>query len=137
MTALCSLRSSLVRAASLLAVGLFIAAAAATPTQAMRHLRLVRSAPMADSMVATSPAAISLWMSEPTDAAISKISLASADGKAVPLGAITRAAAADAPLVAKVPSTLANGAYTVTWKAMSKDGHVVDGAFKFHVHTAQ
>lgn len=118
-----------------LAVGLLVAAVA-TPTQAMRHLRLLRSMPAADTVLTASPGAISLWLSEPTNAAVSKITLQSVGGGMVPLGKLTRESEATAPLVAKVPSLLAPGAYTVTWKTMSKDGHVVDGAFDFTIRAA-
>lgn len=99
----------------------------------MRHLRLVRSSPVKDTALASSPDAIRLWLSEPTESGISRITLASSSGLAVPLSAVTRDAAKDAPLVAKIPTPLVAGAYVVTWKTMSKDGHVVNGTFGFRV----
>lgn len=126
----------MVRAALLAVVVMAAVAASATPSSAMRHLRLVKASPAADSVLATSPDAIRLWLSEPTDPAISKISLATAAGADVPLGKLTLAAEKDAPLVAKLSTKLSDGTYAVTWKAMSKDGHVVDGKFSFRVHAA-
>lgn len=123
--------------AALLAVVLVAAVAvSATPSSAMRHLRLVKASPAADTVLAASPDAIRLWLSEPTDPAISKISLATAAGANVPLGKLTLAAQKDAPLEAKLTAKLADGLYAVTWKAMSKDGHVVDGKFSFRVRAA-
>ncbi len=46
---------------------------------------------------------------------------------------MTRAEAKDAPLSAAISKPLAAGAYKVTWKAMSKDGHVVNGTIDFKV----
>ena len=42
----------------------------------------------------------------------------------------------DEPVVAKFSAPLADGKYTVTWKAMSKDGHVVNGVSAFTVKLA-
>ena len=103
----------------------------------MRHLKLVRSSPSADTVMAKSPDAIRLWLSEPADAPVSKIALTTAAGAKVVIGAVTRDAAKDAPLVAVIPASLPNGGYSVTWKAMSKDGHVVNGTFAFHVGAAK
>ena len=103
------------------------------PAAALPHLKLLRSSPAADTTLATSPDAIRLWLSEPPEAATSKITLALAGGAAVPVGKPTLGAAKDAPLEARITAPLAPGRYTVTWKAMSKDGHVVDGTFGFTV----
>ena len=108
-------------------------AANATPTVAMRHLRLVRSFPLKDTSLTMSPDAVRLWLSEATESGISKITLASSSGVAIPLSAVTRDSAKDAPLVARISKPLAVGAYVVTWKTMSKDGHVVNGTFGFGV----
>jgi copper resistance protein C len=117
--------------------GLALFAVSAPRLDAMRHLKLVRSSPSADTVMSTSPEAIQLWLSEPADAPASKISLKTSAGAAVPLGAVSRGAAKDAPLVAKVVSPLAPAVYTVTWKAMSKDGHVVNGVYHFTVRGAK
>ena len=100
---------------------------------AMRHLRLVRSAPTADAVLPTSPDAIRLWLSEPAEAPVSKITVTTTAGAAVAVGPVTRDAAKDAPLVARITTPLAAGGYRVSWKAMSKDGHVVRGEFGFRV----
>lgn len=108
----------------------------AAPSQAMRHLKLAKSSPSADTTMTVSPDAIRLWLSEPADAAASKISLATSTGTAIPLGKVTRDTAKNAPLVAKLTAAIKPGQYKVTWKAMSKDGHVVNGTFGFRVATA-
>jgi methionine-rich copper-binding protein CopC len=105
----------------------------ATPSAARRHLKFLKSSPMADSTVTTSPDAIRIWLSEAVELPTSKIELANAAGEPVALAKITHDTAKDAPLVAAVPKPLANGRYKVTWKAMSKDGHVVNGVIPFTV----
>ena len=124
------------RRVTLLVVGLLLVAASAPPTHALRHLRLLRSSPAADSVLTATPAAISLWFSEPTNPAVSSISLQAVGGGMVPLGKLSRAAGTDAPLTATLPPALAPGAYSVSWKTMSKDGHVVNGTFGFSIRTA-
>ena len=100
---------------------------------ALRHLKLLKSSPMADSTLAASPDAIRLWLSEPAELPGTKIALATEEGAEVAIAPLTRPAAADAPVVAKIGRPLTPGAYKVTWKAMSKDGHVVNGTFGFKV----
>ncbi|MBL0173038.1 MAG: copper resistance protein CopC [Gemmatimonadaceae bacterium] len=108
---------------------------AATPGAAMRHLKLLKSSPSADTTLTTSPDAIRLWLSEAVELPATKIQLETAAGMTVTLAALTSAATKNAPVVAAIPTPLAPGAYKVTWKAMSKDGHVVNGVFGFTVGT--
>ncbi len=132
-----SLRALIAASVTIGAVAVTASSSAAMRADVLRHLRLLRASPAADSTVAASPDAIRLWLSEPTEAPASKIALANAAGAAVPLQAISRAAAKDAPLVAKLAAPLPAGAYKVTWKAMSKDGHVVNGTYGFTVGAAK
>ncbi|MEQ1689932.1 MAG: copper resistance CopC family protein [Gemmatimonas sp.] len=131
-----SARRLIARAAALSAIVALSVTVAAPRVQAMRHLKLLRSSPVADTALASSPDAIRLWMSEPVNAPISKIALATDAGAVITLGRLTRGAAKDAPLVASIVAPLAHGRYKVTWKAMSKDGHVVNGSFAFRVGAA-
>ena len=108
----------------------------AAPSRAMRHLKLAKSSPGADTTMTVSPDAIRLWLSEPADAAPSKISLATSTGTAISLEKVTRDTSKNAPLVARLTAPIKPGQYKVTWKAMSKDGHVVNGTFGFRVATA-
>lgn len=100
---------------------------------ARRHLKLVKSSPAADTVLAKAPTVIRLWLSEPAELLATRIALKTAAGVAVKTSAVTRAVTKAAPLEAKIATSLANGAYSVTWKAMSKDGHVVNGTFAFTV----
>jgi len=112
-------------------------AVVARPSSALPHLKLIRSSPAADTALTKSPDAIRLYLSEPTQAPVSKITLATDAGVAIALAPLTRDTTKDAPLVAKLVKPIGNGAYKVTWKAMSKDGHVVDGTFTFRVGAAK
>lgn len=112
-----------------LLVALAIATAAATP---LRHNRLVKAVPGVDSTVAASPQAIQLWFAEPAEVSVSSIKLADAAGKAIDLGP-TRATSDPKAIAAAVPGQLARGAYAVTWKTASHDGHVIRGTYTFRI----
>ena len=114
--------------AAVVAVLSSVASAGALP-----HLKLIKSSPIADTTLTSSPDAIRLWLSEPAELPGTKIALATEAGAEVGVAPLTRPAAADAPIVAKIARPLTPGAYKVTWKAMSKDGHVVNGTFGFKV----
>jgi methionine-rich copper-binding protein CopC len=121
-----------------MAVALVAGLSAVAPSsQAMRHLRLLRSFPAKDTVLTSAPDAVRLWLSEPTQAPVSKVTVTAAAGDTVALEKLTRDAAADAPLVGKFAKPIGAGQYTVTWKAMSKDGHVVNGTFGFRVNAAK
>ena len=123
------------RLAALVAMAI-VAASAATSARAgaFPHLKLIKSSPVADTTLTTSPDAIRLWLSEPAELPGTKIALATEAGAAIETAALTRANASDAPVVAKITKPLVAGAYKVTWKAMSKDGHVINNTFGFKVH---
>lgn len=100
-------------------------------TSDLRHNRLTRSAPAADSTVAA-PREIRLWFSERPTPRLSSIILQAADSSRVTLGAV---GATDDPLsiTAPVEGVLRAGQYAVTWRTTSGDGHVVRGRFVFRV----
>jgi methionine-rich copper-binding protein CopC len=131
-------RRTVLRTVAVATVGAIALLTAIAPaSQAMRHLRLVRSFPAKDTVLTIAPDAVRLWLSEPTQAPVSKVTVTAAAGDTVKLEALTREAAADAPLVGKFTKPVGAGQYTVTWKAMSKDGHVVNGTFGFRVNPAK
>lgn len=103
---------------------------------ALPHMRLLRSTPAADATIAASPDAIRLWFSEAVDAKGSTVTVKGADGAVVALAPLSRAGAKDAPLVAPLARPVSAGTYTVTWKGMSRDGHVVSGTFTYRVRGA-
>jgi methionine-rich copper-binding protein CopC len=128
-------RTAFVRIASVVALTI---AAAATPSAAMhalalRHLKLLKSFPSADTTLTKSPDAVRLWLTEPTELPATKIQLTTEAGVAIPTASPTLGDAKDAPVVATIAKPLAAGAYKVSWKAMSKDGHLVKGTFAFKV----
>ncbi|WP_396215987.1 copper resistance protein CopC [Gemmatimonas sp.] len=115
-----------------LVVAMCVVPAAATAAR-LPHLKLKAMFPGKDTTLVSSPDAVKLWLSEPADLPATKVAIADAAGTAVPVAKLTRGAQSADPVVAKFTSPLASGKYTVTWKAMSKDGHVVSGVYSFTV----
>lgn len=122
-------RSSLALLVGATAVGVPAMASGAM----MRHLKVVRSFPKADTVLTSSPDRVSIELSETVEVTGSKILLATSAGAAVALTAPHRETGAPKILRADVTKPLAAGAYAVSWRTMSKDGHVVKGTFQFRV----
>jgi methionine-rich copper-binding protein CopC len=119
---------ALILAASLLSA----VAVTATGTRAAFHFALSRSVPAADATV-TSPAEVRLWFTEAAAAGSVTIRLVNPGGQPVTTGA-TDVAEDDARVYhVAVPTKLAAGAYTVSWRGVGSDGHPVSGDFKFAV----
>jgi copper resistance protein C len=100
-----------------------------------RHLKLVRSEPAANSRVSGAPAAIRLWFSQPTQLAVTKVSLVPATGSAVVLSGLTQTNAG-APVVAPVGAPLAPGTWRIRWRTVARDGHPIKGEIPFTVAPA-
>ena len=118
------------------AIALAVVTPAMVTAARLPHLKLKRSFPAKDTVLTSSPDAVRLWLTERSELPATKITVTT-DAKApVATEKATRAAGADAPIEAKFAKPLTPGRYTVTWKTMSKDGHVVNGTFGFTVKSA-
>jgi copper transport protein len=95
------------------------------------HAALLGSAPAAGERVATSPAQLRLWFSEPVEPALSRLSLENASGASLRLTPTGDPRDIRA-LLASVPP-LEVGDYRVRWRVVSADGHPVGGEFLFTV----
>lgn len=111
------------------------AACAALPAVAAAHAALESSKPAADSSVPVSPRSIVLTFTEAPDVSLSLIKVLDANAAAVPgISAPERVPGDDRSLQVTVSKPLADGVYTVNWRAVSSvDGHVLSGAFAFGV----
>ena len=110
---------------------------AIAPPASVRHLKLVRSFPAADTVMATSPEKVTIELSEAVELTGASLTLAKQGGAPIALGALRREPSAPKVLRADVTTTLASGGYVVSWRTMSKDGHVVKGTFGFRVDAAK
>lgn len=115
-------------AASILAFGV-----PAVASSSLEHFELRRSAPAADTVLAASPERIQLWFSQEPRAEGARIRLVDGAGEQIELGATAPVPDTATSLRASVPTTLTAGAYTIHWRAMAADGHVVTGEIPFTV----
>jgi methionine-rich copper-binding protein CopC len=114
-----------------LAAAAMITALATAPAQA--HNSLQSTSPAKDSTVSTAPEQVSLTLSEsPTDAAslnFSVIEVIDSTGATLSDGKVN---ITDATLSTTLIKG-ANGPYTVLWRAVSSDGHPIEGSYFFTV----
>jgi hypothetical protein len=95
------------------------------------HLELKRSAPEAETTV-PAPSEIRLWFTQAPQAAGTSLRLIQ-NGQPLEIGALMPDPEDATVYAAPVESPLAPGTYTVAWRAMAADGHVVRGEFPFTV----
>jgi copper resistance protein C len=113
-----------------------LAMLAARPAAAWAHAVLVRSTPAARATLARPPERVSLWFNERLEAAYSRVSVWDGGGRQVDV--------ADAAVDPGEPtrlsvglSALAPGTYTVKFRVLSVDGHLVESQFPFTVRAAR
>lgn len=99
------------------------------------HFRLVRSAPEADAEVAAVEE-VRLWFSEGAQAGATSIRVLDASGTAVAASDVVSSEDRTEHAVA-LENSLAVGAYSVSWRSMAADGHVVRGSYGFTVGSSR
>ncbi|WP_035799092.1 copper resistance protein CopC [Kitasatospora mediocidica] len=100
---------------------------------ASAHAALLHTDPEQNSVVATEPAAVTLTFSEGVTLDSDALRVLDPAGKAVDTGNPGHAdGKADTATIGLRPG-LANGTYTVAWRAISEDSHPVGGAFTFSI----
>lgn len=110
---------------------LLYSASAVRPVLA--HAVLLRSNPLANAVLPQQPAQIELFFSEPLILELSSIAVIDSNGLAVDAGDV-RVDPADPTRMTVSLHVIADGVYTVSWKALSSiDGHQTVGAYSFAV----
>jgi len=99
------------------------------------HFALSKSAPTADATVAVAEE-VRLWFTEAPAANSVGIRLIDAAGEAVATTEVAADPEDGAVFFVKPMAPLSTGRYTVSWRGVGDDGHVVRGDFGFSV-TAQ
>jgi len=102
----------------------------------VRHLALQASLPAADAVV-PSPAEIRLDFTEAPQDGSTAIRLVDPTGTLLATGEVTRSTQDPTVFTSSVPQALAAGAYSVAWRAMAVDGHVLTEDFAFTVQAAE
>lgn len=95
------------------------------------HLKLTKSSPAAGAELSSAPQAVSLWFSQPVELPVTKVTIVNSAKQQIAVKALV--SADDGAVVAPISEQLAGGSYTVSWRTMAKDGHVIKGDFTFDV----
>jgi methionine-rich copper-binding protein CopC len=117
--------------ATALSIVLVAAMAAAMPAD-VPHFALSKSAPEADASV-DAPTEIRLWFTQEPQEGTTQIRLVEADDAGVHVGDIMQDGDDPLSFSVELHGTLAAGTYTVSWRGMGADGHVVRDDFEFTV----
>ncbi len=107
-------------------------AALLAPAGASAHAYLVRTVPAASGVLNSAPSTVSLTFDEAVEPRFAIVSVTDASGTQHATAAVQRSSANPDTLVVPV-SHLGEGWYLVYWRAISVDGHPVQGAFTFAV----
>jgi copper transport protein len=108
--------------------------ALAFPAAASAHARLVGSKPSDGAVLATPPADVRLLFDDAIRPAGGDRAVDAA-GRSVLGGAARRLGGDDRALVIPLRPGLTRGAYTVRWRVISNDGHLIEGVLAFGVGT--
>jgi methionine-rich copper-binding protein CopC len=104
----------------------------AWPATALAHAFLVKATPAPRAVVNHPPARVELWFSERLEPAYSSLSVTDASGAPVDRGNVT-VGPEDPRRLGVSLSALEPGRYTVKFRVLSVDGHVVESSFPFSV----
>jgi methionine-rich copper-binding protein CopC len=118
-------------AKKLLAMAALLASCAVSP-MVLAHAHLLNQVPAANSQVAT-PAQLQLVFSEGIEVVFSKVSLTDAQGREVPMDALSAAPGDKKTLLIRPAAQLVPGQYKVSWDVRSVDTHKSSGTYSFTV----
>jgi copper resistance protein C len=102
------------------------------PGASWAHAYLVKSVPAAQAVVAHPPARAELWFNERLEPAYSRVSVLDGRGRHVDLGS-SHVDPEDPKKLSVALPELAPGSYTVKFRVLSIDGHIVESQFSFTV----
>jgi methionine-rich copper-binding protein CopC len=106
------------------------------PSAASAHAYLVKSVPAGRATLFSSPEKIVLWFNERLEAKYSYASVLDADGKRV--DSENAQVSTDDPKQLSIGvKKLLTGKYTVKFRVLSVDGHVVEQSFPFTIREAK
>lgn len=103
------------------------------PAGASAHAYLVKTVPAASVVLEAPPPNIQLTYDEAVEPRLAIISVTDADGHQDTTGPVRRSSADPDTLVVPLRAHLPEGWYLIFWRAISVDGHPVEGAFTYAV----
>ncbi len=111
---------------------LLLSATLLRPMAAEAHAILVKSQPAKDETVKESPKQIDLWFNDPVRSEYKAVAVIDSSGKRVDNHDVAQSLTNGANVYATVPN-LAPGKYTVRYRVVSEDTHIVTGKYEFTV----
>ena len=120
-------RGRFVTVVAVLVIGL------ALPAVASAHAYLIRTVPAASGVLDVPPPNVQLTYDEAVEPRFAIISVTNAAGRQETTGPVRRSPANPDTLVVPLRPRLAEGWYLIYWRAISVDGHPVQGAFTYAV----
>ncbi len=110
-----------------------VAVALLAPAAASAHAYLIKTVPSASTEVDTSPPVVALTYDEAVEPRFAIISVTDKDAHQVTTGPVHRSSGDPDTLIVPLKPNLPEGWYLVYWRAISVDGHPVQGAFTFAI----
>lgn len=106
----------------------------ASPVSA--HAQLDSSSPAPSSVLESAPSEIRLNFNEPVTAIARSIEIYNQDGQRIVLGEALTSPDDPSVLFAGDVPEIPDGLYVVAWRAVSNDGHALEGAYTFQIGTS-
>jgi copper resistance protein C len=104
------------------------------PISSWGHAYLVKSSPARRAVLSNPPARVALWFNERLEAQFSQLSVWNAEGQQVDGGDVQVGPDDGKRLSVGIP-TLPAGSYTVKYRVLSVDGHIVEAEFPFTIRS--
>ncbi|WP_128099995.1 copper resistance CopC/CopD family protein [Paenibacillus sp. DCT19] len=114
-------------------VALMLICCLVMPQWASAHAYIVKASPAENELLVTAPELLSLEFNESLQTAFFDIKITAPDGTRADDGNVQIDAARPHIMETGLRSGLGNGTYAVNWKAVSADGHPIQGAYVFHI----
>ncbi|MEN1989731.1 copper resistance CopC/CopD family protein [Paenibacillus hubeiensis] len=115
------------------AISLLLFCCLAMPQWASAHAYIVKASPGENETVASAPALLTLEFNESLQTAFYDVVITGPDGNRADDGSVRIDEAKPHVLETGLRSGLGNGTYAVSWKAVSADGHPIQGVYVFHI----
>lgn len=102
------------------------------PLAAQAHAILVKSQPAKDETVTEAPKQIDLWFNDPVRSEYKALAVIDSEGKRVDNHDVEQSLTDGSNIYATVQN-LIPGTYTIRYRVVSQDTHIVTGKFQFTV----
>ena len=123
------------RTLKVLLAGAFISLLWASP--ALAHGELDSSSPAPAEVMQSAPKEIILYFNEAVTPVARSIEMYNEDGQRIVVGEALVSPEDPAVLIAGGVPNIPDGLYVVAWRALSDDGHAIDGAYTFQIGSAE